>query len=617
CGQIYHMIDLSTFSMKLFHNPKTLVLVFLLIGISFFVYAFNLSNPLFWDDVEWILENRFVHDFGQIKEIFTGNVLTGFGLTSDYYRPFLMLTFAFNYVLGGENPIGYHLINNGLHIANGLLIFLFFRRFIGQPASFIAALLFLIHPLQTEAVTYIAGRGDPLSVFFMLLAIWLFNHMFRSSTSKQGSWFLIGSLAVMILALLSRETAILLPFLLVLFYMAFLSNGKFINSLKDGLIKTWPYFTISAVYFVLRLTVLNFKDTLNFYSQANFYTEHLSYRLYTFGAVLFEYFKLILVPVGLHMEREMAVRTSIFQWPVWPAIGIVLCIMYFVLWFYKKDLKILNTQYTIHNTDYRIWFFGWSWFFIGLAPVSGILPINAVMYEHWLYLPLVGLFILAGFYLDKLFGFLKENHRFLFVICVLLFGVYISFYAVQNVKRNVLWGDPIKFYEDILRYNPTSLRVINNLANQYYLEKNFEKAEEYYKKSIENESGIRFAQPYYNLGNTYRERGGLDTAIEYYNKAIEADPNFPFSYHSLAVIYAGQGELKKASDILEEVKKIRPDNPRVYYNLGLIYAAQGNKKLAIENLETGLQYVGIDVEAETQIKDVLSKLRNPNIKIEN
>src|SRR3990167_8692024 len=147
----------------------------LLIIVGFAIYAPNLNNVLFWDDNEWIVSNPFVYDFSRLKEIFTENILAGYGLNSNYYRPLLLLSFAVNYVIDGVKPLGYHLVSNGFHIANGLLIFFIltgvFKR---RLPAFLAALLFLIHPLQTEAVTYISGRGDPMSVFFMLLALWLF-----------------------------------------------------------------------------------------------------------------------------------------------------------------------------------------------------------------------------------------------------------------------------------------------------------------------------------------------------------------------------------------------------------------------------------------------------------
>jgi len=617
---------------------KNSTLIIILVVAGFFVYAFNFHNPLFWDDDDWIVNNPFVHNFGHIKEIFTQNILSGFGLNSNYYRPLLLISFAVNYTIHGIKPFGYHLLSNGFHIANGVLLFLIllsiFKR---RLPAFIAALLFLIHPLQTEAVTYISGRGDPMSVFFILLALWLFAKTVGNQVSRKWIWLAL-SLVSMILAILSRETAVLLPALLMVFYIAFLSNKKFWRSIGRALFKTLPFWGVTVIYAILRLTVLNFNNTLNFYSQANIYTQHLSYRLFTFSHALVEYFKLIFVPVSLHMERNVPLNTSLFQWPVWLGALAVLGLIFLLVCLYRKE-KTLNLKLKAQMSnaksnpklkgqnnfkpdltfgfwnldlpkigDFRVWFFGWGWFFAAMLPVSGIVPINAPMYEHWLYLPMVGFFFVVSYYLAKLFNYLKESRRTLFVICVLLFGAYISFYAVQSVKRNILWGQPIKFYGDILKYSPDNVRILNNLGNLYLERGELDKAIDAYKKAVTSPSGNIFAQPDYNLGNIYRDRGETEEAVKEYKKAIEIDPNFPFAYQNLAVIYVNRGDLDNAAKMLEKVKELRPMEPMVYYNLGLVYLAQNKKDLALENLNSALKLSSNDPQTSAEIKKTLEKL---------
>ena len=587
-----------------FPNKKLLILI--LAAAGFLVYAFNSNNPLFWDDDDWIKGNVFIHDFSHLKEIFTENVLSGFGLNGNYYRPLLLLSFAFNYVIGGIEPLGYHLVSNGLHIANGILIFLLLRAFISQRSAFLAALLFLIHPLQTEAVTYISGRGDPMSVFFMLTGLWL---LIKGQPAvleiRRKRLYFTASLAMMILGILSRETAVLFPVLLMIYYIAFLTAKPFFRAFKEALIKSLPYWTVAIVYFVLRLTVFNFKNTLNFYSQANEYTRHLSYRLYTFGEVLIEYFKLIFVPVGLHMERDLPVKTSIFQWPVPLAAAILTVIIFIGIILLRRSKKPEPNTY---DPEPRLWFFGWFWFFAALGPVSGIVPINALIYEHWLYLPLIGFFALATFYFDKFLDFLKSRSTIGHKLLVAALIGYFGFFGAAAAKRNLAWGDTESFYRDILKYNPASVRILNNLGNLYSGKDEPAKAIDFYQRAISSPLGNIFAQPHYNLGNVYRDQGHLDKATVEYNKAIEIDPSFPFAYQNLAAIYAGQGDLASAALMLEKVKKLRPQEPRVYYNLALIYLAQRKDELALENLKIALSLAANDPEALAQIKAVLGKI---------
>ncbi len=594
---------------------KNLILIIILIFIGFFIYTFNLNNPLFWDDDEWIKGNIFVHSLSYLKEIFTQNVEAGFGLSSNYYRPFLLLSFAFNYLIHGIQPFGYHLVSNGFHIANGILIFILLTKFLSFRASFIASLLFLIHPAQTEAVSYISGRGDPMSVFFILSALWLFIKFLNPVRGREGpqrisasngvnikisksrNVFLSLSFVSMFFAVLSRETAILFPLFLMIFYISFFTKEKFVPALKKSFIISFPFWFISVVYLILRLTVFNFQNTLNFYTQSNIYSENLFYRLFTFGAVLIEYFKIIFWPLGLHMERDFPIFISLFHWPVWLGVIAVLSILYLVFRFYHKE---------------KIWFFSWSWFFVALAPVSGIIPINAFIYEHWLYAPLIGFATFAGFYIDRLLYFLKsKNYSVYYFLFTIFLTVCFSFFAVQTIRRNILWGNPVRFYEDILKYSPSSVRIMTNLANLYSARGDLVRAEDLFKKAIESEDGSIFAQPYYNLGNLYRDTGRIDEAIEQYKKAIETDPNFPFAYQNLAVSYINNKQnLVEGAKVLERLKKIQTGNPRVYYNLGLVYLAMNDLEKAIENLELGLGVSsGRDIEIEKAINDILERIK--------
>lgn len=484
----------------------------------------------------------------------------------------------------------------------------------GRWIAFLTALIFTIHPLNTEAVTYISGRGDLLVLMFMLLGLLFFYKSQKLTTPdvvtrhresvNRYKLLAVGSLA---LAILSRETGVIFPFLLMVFYIAFLSKDKFIKSVKKAFFEALPYFSVVLIYGILRLTVLNFQNTLNFYIAPNLYSENLSYRLFTFMHVLIDYFRLLFVPTGLHMERSVAVHTSLFQWPVWLGAMIVLSIVAVGVLLYRKSK--LTTSDVGATSDVKIWFFGWGWFFVGLAMVSGAVPINAVMYEHWLYLPMIGFWLVTFFYLIKLFDFFKTKslttYYYLLLITVLI--AYFSFLAYQSIQRNILWGNPIKFYEDILRHEPDSARISNNLGNLYFNQNDKEKAEFYYRKAIQ--SGDVFAQPHFNIGSILQSKGDIAGAVKEYEKAIKIDPNFYYAYQNLAVIYAQQGDFIKAVLNIEKLKLLLPNNPRVYYNSALVYVALNNREKAIVDLKEGLKYVSTDPETGRSIRELIDKLK--------
>lgn len=609
-----------------------------------FIYAFNLFNGLFWDDEDWIVNNIFVHkiSWSNIKFWFTHNTLAGIGLKSNYYRPFLFFTFAFNYMLAGVKPLVYHLTSNAIHIFNALLIFsLIWLAFKRKLLAFLVALFFLIHPLQTEAVTYISGRGDMLVAMFMLLALILFykvnrpeargNHVSVKVKSLVLTFSInkILSLVFLVLGLLSRETGIIFPLLALVFYMAVLSPGqKFLGALKNGLIKTWPYFGVVLIYGILRLTALNFLNTLNFYAEPNIYSEHLSVRFFTFLPILGQYLKLLIAPVGLHMERGATVYISFFQWPVW-LVGLTLVgLLVWLKYLYRVKQNELNAHISTEKQSrgWDVWFFGIFWFFFALALVSGITPINALLYEHWLYLPMVGFWLIVSFYLVKIFdqsyginfskaegnGFVRgPSNKTLFlgafkVIISIFLISYFGFLAYQSIQRNILWGKPVEFYKDILKYEPQSARISNNLGNLYFNQGDKEQAEEYYRQSVE--AGDDFPQAYFNLGSILQSKGDIFGAIQLYEQAVQINPNFYYPYQNLAVIYAQQGKLDKAKDNIEKLKSLLPNNPRVFYNSALIYLALKDKAQALIDLKEGIKLVSSDTETKKLIEELIKKL---------
>lgn len=622
-------------------NKKTLYFLGVLFVVGFSVYYFNLHNGLFWDDEDWILNNSTVHTLSwtNIKFWFTHNTLAGIGLKSNYYRPFLFFTFAINYIISGVKPFGFHLINNLLHIANAMLLFMVLKKlFKKEYLAFLVSFIFIIHPLQTEAVTYVAGRGDILVALFMLLGIWFFlkNHqVLPVKQARPGGWGLLTMISL-VLALLSRETAIVFPVLLMVIYISFLSQSSFLKSLKNGLIKTWPYFAVVFVYGVLRLTLLNFLDTLNFYVVPNPYSEHLYIRFFTFLSTLLTYFKLLIIPTGLHMERGTDVFDSLFHWPVFLSFILVSFVILVVWLLYRKE-KIYNPNFksearnpkyetnsnnqnskfqTVSNfdiliSDFKLWFFGVGWFVVTIAPVSGITPINALIYEHWLYLPMIGFWTIACFYVVKLSDFqsstfLKIQGRTL-VIGALV--VYLSFFGYQAVKRNIIWGNPEAFYLDILKYEPDSGRINNNLGNLYFNRGDKNKAEIYYKKAVE--TADTFPQSHYNYGSVLDAKEDYFGAAQEYKRAIEIDPNFYYAYQGLVILYAKTGNISEAILYVEQLKKLIPENPRVYYNASLLYIAQNNKEKALENATEGLKYVQFDPESRPLLEDLIKTINNP------
>lgn len=544
-----------------------------LFGLGFFLYAFNIHGPLFWDDADWIINNPYIHTltWENIKFIFTHDTNAGIGQVSNYYRPFLFLTLMGNYLISGSESVLYHLVNNIIHIGNGILIFYLLSRWFKHPrVAFLSALLFIIHPLQTEAIAIVSGRGDPLSIFLVLSGIISFL-MLRD---RNRYWLAYGVASVaMILAVLSREVTVLFPAYLGVVLMAFENQGQLLARFKKSFIAVVPFLGITVIYGLLRLTVLNFQNTLNFYQQQNIYSENLLYRIYTFFHALVIYFRLIFWPTGLHMDRDIPI--SIHIWDSWSWLGaliIIVCAGWLVFLYrrelpkIKKELGIRNqelgqsvrhdSRFMLHASSFNVWFFGTGIFFVNLLPTSGIIPINARIYEHWLYFSLFGFFTIVAFYLDKIFIFLKNRNSKFYPAVVIFLIVYFLFLGIQTIRRNLLWSNTDKFYLNILSYQPDNVRVLNNLGNWYSDRGNNLLAKPLYERAVE----IDPTQPalFHNLGNIARDSGQLDEAEMLYKKAISVDPAFHYAYGNLAQIYFKQNKLSEALAELQKLQKIYP-----------------------------------------------------------
>ena len=219
---------------------------------------------------------------------------------------------------------------------------------------------------------------------------------------------------------------------------------------------------------------------------------------------------------------------------------------------------------------------------------------------------MVGFWLIVAFYLVKLFDYLKPRNIH-YVILAMLLAVYLSFFSFQSIQRNILWGKPIEFYKDILRYEPDSVRINNNLGNLYFNQGDKDQAEVYYRKASESEEG--FAQPHFNVGSILQSRGDIEGAILEFEKAIEIDPNFYYSYQNLAIIYSQQGDLVKAVVNIEKLKLLLPNNPRVYYNSALVYIALNDREKALADLQEGLKHTHFDPETWEAISGLIKELQ--------
>lgn len=519
----------KTFKQLTNRDYKVFLILLILVLIG---YSNVIRGPMFFDDEHFIEINKTIRSLKNIPEIYSSSVTEGAHISGNFYRPNQQIVYAIIFHFFDLQSAPYHIVSILLHLFNAFLVFIVLKKLsFSRMASVIAALIFLIHPIQTESVSYISGLAGPLGLFFLLSALVLFlNGLFLSRPKRRYAILAISGL-LFVLALFSKENMIIFLPLVILVTLSFI-NIKQYNSGAYIISSISLYFVISIIYLYFRFEVLNISDTIGLTDKDNIYTSNFSVRLITFINVLWDYIIMIFYPYRLNYEKPYMAYTSLASFR--GVLGIILILS-----------AILS--FIIRKKNNRL-FLGSGWFFISLIPFTGIIPLNAMYLEHWLYIPLIGIGILCATLFDRLLK-LKKAHFFLYIFIPL-----IVLYSVRTIARNNQWADVEKFYLNELKYTDSSIRIYNNLG-MYYSDKNdIEKSIKYYNKAVE--AGDLFPQPHHNLASIYLERGEYDRAIQEFYSALKIDPNFIYSLVKLYNYYIETYQISKAARIRDLINNV-------------------------------------------------------------
>ena len=508
--------------------------ILLIIMLGLVIYANSLPNQLFWDDVNFILKNRYIQDWHFLPKLFTENIVAGSYHLSNYWRPLLLLIFSVEWHLWKDWVYGWHAVNMLCHISCAVVLYYFLNRLTASSLlALLVALIFLAHPVQTEAVVYANSLGDSLSTLFIFLGLLFFlrSHQERSRPDARIAFLMFP------LALMSKETGIILCALIPALHFLVLTRDEPLQRLKDTLARSWPFLAMAVAYIILRATALNFDNTFNFYTVSNTFTQSILVRVWTFCKALSIYVSLLFVPLGLHVERTLfPIPNSLLSDGVLAGASYLLLLFALIILTWKK--RPLLT-------------FGAAWFLIGLAPVSNILvPINAMIYEHWLYVPLVGFFLIV-IVLGKDFANGRPARQ---RALVTIFLMALAAFSLLAIHRNGQWRTDEGFYYETLRYSPTSYRVLNNLAVICTQRNDTAKAEEFYKRAI----AANPLEPaaYSNLGWLYLNQKDTEQAQLLFEKAHTLDEKYLYPYEPLIYIYRLKNDEPRARQLEEQFSRL-------------------------------------------------------------
>lgn len=502
-------------------------IMLLLFALGFLLYSFSFSNSFLWDDEQFIVKNVYVQHLSYLPQYFTTNTIAGAGFQSVYYRPLTTLSFALDNAFWGMHPLPFHVTNAFLHATSGTLLFLvlllLLRRLSYSGNSRVLALFvsaaFLFHPAQVEAVGFINSRGESLSLLFGLLSLYCFLNLRKKKSENTVFSLMLLTLSFSLFSILSKETGIIWGIMMFALYLLYSVKMKVFNNIEK--VTAVLLAGLSAGYFLIRVTILKFQTLGSGWDPV--YANSIRVRIATFVFnVIPEYIKILLLPVNLHMERNVSFVTSLQSISPFSALlltFLVLCTSYLLWYFYRHSQRI-----------FVVLVFSLSWFLIFLAPVSGIIPINGLVYEHWLYVPMIGWWLFWGIVLFHFYQRFPLFVKKIFSVCVILL---FFLWVILSIKAIRILHDPLTFYPYTLRFAQTA-RLHNNLGMTYAEADEKEKSEKEYMAGL----SISTVYPaiYHNLGNLYTTEKKYGQAEQMYKKALDVDPTFAFSIMGLVMM---------------------------------------------------------------------------------
>ena len=536
--------------------------VVLIVCLGTAVYSNVFFSSFHFDDGPSIAVNAYIRNIGDLHNIWVFLPC----------RFLLYLSLAFNYRFNGLDVFGYHLFNLAVHLVSALLVLRLVLLTMSTPVmkgekiarhadviALFAGLIFVSHPIQTGAVTYIVQRAASMATMFYLasLCLYAWSRSIAQHTALRNSAY-IGSLIMAVFAMFTKETAITLPLMILLYEASFFKDRKGFNwgSVTPFLL------TIFIIPVTILLTETHAARLHQLQSEPGISP---AYYLITQFRVMVTYIRLAFLPIHQNVDYDYPVYRDMLEPPVLFSFlfltGILACAL-------RLFLK------------YRVLAFSICWFFLTLLPESSFLPIKDVIFEHRLYLPLAGYSIFLVCSLYYLLG--QKGLKAMVIVLVLIVG----FNSILTYQRNKVWKNDLTLWDDALQKSPHKARPYNNRGAFYYSQGKFSLAISDYSRALE--INPQYAEALDNRGIVYYKEGQIPQAISDYNRAIVIDPGFADAYYNRGLAYEKQGEVSLAVADYNEVIEIAPRYAAAFYNRGNIYYGQRDYVQAIADYDKAI-----------------------------
>lgn len=551
----------------------------LLVIATLAAYYNTFAVPFVFDDDEAIVNNPAIRRLWPLDEVLLGGQdagMTGSG------RPVLNLTLALNHAAGGDNVWGYHAVNLLIHVGAGLLLFGLVRRTLRQPelagrwaatgdaVAFGTALLWLVHPLQTESVTYVVQRAESLAGFFQLLTLYLFVR--GCATARPGGWQ-AGSVAACLLGMGTKEVMVTAPLLVLLYDRTFVAASwrtawRARRIYYGALAATW----LPLLWLVVRTGGRG--DSAGFHTAVP-----AGQYLFTQAAAVVHYLRLVVWPHPLVLDYGTALAGGLVD-----------------VWWQGLLLTGLAVAACLALMRRSAWGFVGVCFFVLLAPSSSLVPVaSQTMAEHRMYLALVAPLVLAVAGLHARLGW-----RCRWIVAAAALGC-----LVLTVRRNEVYESRLALWSDTVAQRPDNARAQNNLAIELSSAGRPEEAVAHFQEALRLDPERGDARN--NLANELLRQGRVDEAIAQYERALQTKSVDLLALGNLGVALMQAGRLPEAMARYEQVLAIDPADESAHANLGYILLRLGRPAEALPHYEKAARAQPGDARAQFNVAVALAR----------
>ncbi len=488
-----------------------------------------------WDDTVYVTENPNI-------ALNSKNVVQSFtqGESHGVYAPITALSLSINYSQSKFNPKPYHITNIILHLFAVIIAFmLLFTLSNNLLFTTLATLIFSLHPVQIESVTYIAGRRDLLFSLFALISM-LFYAQFK--LQKRTKWIYI-SIAFYILSLMSKTQALLFPFLL--FAFDYVMGIKLFT--RKNILEKIPFIILMIIFGIITVNIKQASQDFKITDEVLQIPilERLIYGIYGYVMYLYQ----ILIPNHLSLIHPYP---NTIPNLAYVAIACLVALLFWGYWLYKKDKKTT--------------LFGLLFFSINLVLMLQLFPNSyGLINDHYLYLPIIGIGIIIAHFVST--AYIKYRS---FATSVV--GIYILVMAITTMSRIEVFNDPISVNTDVITKYPDSYVAYNNRGTAYYNKKDPNAAIHDFEMAIKLNPTSAFSLN--NRAVIYIYLGKADLALIDLNKAIKIKLDYADAYSNRAIAktFVGNGDI--LSDHNRAIE-LRPNQPKYLYNRGAFYLQHG------------------------------------------